>query len=242
MKDIQKIISKIETSDMDGWHCEKETVLLMSELISFFGATNFLEIGTYKGYTSLNILYMHPKINVTTIDIYNHFSGIYKSLRSSYKQRLSYKISDSAILNKYKPESFDFVFIDADHHLLPCIKDMLNIIPVIKMNCVVCVHDSLSFMGVKRFITLVKYLNLLFANIFFQVINFPTPKIPKRAVSGISVIFFSDMTYKKKVLLRNALIFVFYAIHFFNKIAHFFYGKSNKAGSSTHIPKSVRAL
>lgn len=205
-------MKKINVTSMDMWTSELETIALISSYAKFFRSKSALEIGTFRGDATLKILEDNPKIKITTIDIKDYFSEVLNRLPVNDKDRVNFFICNSSGLKSKVRRKFDFIYIDAEHHFLPCLLDWINIIPLLKYNSVVVMHDTLNsfFPGVGYVFRLIENINLLCCKKFGFSMTFPTAGYSDRPNSGISFFFIRYLTSRKRMFLLYILKIIYY--------------------------------
>ena len=112
-----------------------------------FRYNTFLEIGTFKGYTSLLI---HKQFNkefkksvVHTVDpeILNNHLQKYKGNKNHVFRFFNGKSDDYF---KVHDRKFDFILIDGDHSYEAVKKDFQNSVKVLNKNGIILLHDPVS--------------------------------------------------------------------------------------------------
>lgn len=202
--DLKNEISNLRNSDLEGWDTELEVAILINSIINMVEAKNVLEIGTYRGITTLFMAdsIQSRKGSVVTIDIKDYASLNFKN--SKFKNIINYKLGNSHKILSSLNQKFDLIFIDADHSEQGVFKDFNITKKYLNNDGIIIFHDSNSFKGVKNVINYIKHLNN------FQVIDLKTPKRNLRnsiKYTGISII-----VKKKKIFVTKIYRFTIYFI------------------------------
>jgi predicted O-methyltransferase YrrM len=146
-----------------GWF---DFFILYDEMIQKFDNAQFLEIGTWKGRSTVfmaeKIRESGKNIKLTAIDIFGEFVSSGKAQDSTdiyeeflynikpYKDIVTPIKGDSRVIHKDFPdESFDFIFIDGGHDYETVIEDIRGWFPKLKKGGVFGGHD-IDWPGVDR--------------------------------------------------------------------------------------------
>lgn len=193
--------------DSDIWNSEDETSFLIASFVKFKQAKKFLEIGTYKGNTTIEVVRHNKNVAVVTLDIKDFFSSILKKLPGGEKKRISYVLGTSSDIKLRSPEHFDFAYIDAEHHFLTCLLDLIHTIEVIEPNGTIVMHDTLNthLPGVGRTLLLFQLINVLCLGKIASFWTMKTKQPPGLPNNGITFIFFHYLTQKKKYFVVSSL-------------------------------------
>jgi predicted O-methyltransferase YrrM len=118
---------------------------------------NYLEIGTYAGYSALLVKDSNPTLNIKCVDPYFEGSEASEatnseiSMDSLYYKTLTLLNSNNIqlirgesekILSCFEDNYFDIIFIDGDHKYESIEKDILNSYPKVKNNGIMFGHDT----------------------------------------------------------------------------------------------------
>jgi predicted O-methyltransferase YrrM len=123
---------------------------LYLEMVNTFGdESHFVEVGNWKGrsasYMAVEIINSGKRIKFDCIDIHTMWETQYEDFLENtklVKEIINPIIGPSnEIVNQYKNESLDFVFIDASHDYEDILEDMKNWLPKIKVGGVFAGHD-----------------------------------------------------------------------------------------------------
>lgn len=148
-----------------------EELVVLCTIVKFTNAKNILEIGTYKGNTTLNLAANTPTdTKITTVDLgpdwdgrleleipnshvsvtnANKIGSQYKSTKHSKK--ITQIFGDSATIDwRRMPIPFDVVFIDGCHYYTYVKKDTLNAIRHLKSGGILVWHDYGMIKDVSR--------------------------------------------------------------------------------------------
>ncbi len=125
-----------------------------------WGFTRGVEVGTCEGYYAETLLSSNPNLALTCVDPWKVYPGYKDYARQSTldkakemaEQRLSkfygrcyfaIKFSEDAA-KEVPDESLDFVYIDANHELIPVLKDIYAWVPKVKKGGIIAGHDYVS--------------------------------------------------------------------------------------------------
>ena len=174
-------IKLLETVDSSGGLTLEELGAIIS-IAKYFNCKNYLEIGAFKGRTTINIAANNNNIEIHTIDLpinYNENNLEYNLLPkdsklSQYKEKgyffkkyIDYKknifnhYGDSATFDyKIFQKKFDLIFIDASHKYENVIIDSENALKILSKNGIIIWHDySLENLEVVNAIKYIKNKN-----------------------------------------------------------------------------------
>jgi len=99
-----------------------------------------LEIGTYKGESSIIFASTWLFDHIVTIDKFNLPEQYYPL--SMFLDKMTYHFIDSVdIREHYEDKSFDVIYIDGDHEMMSLMKDLQNAKKLIKDGGYICGHD-----------------------------------------------------------------------------------------------------
>lgn len=159
-----------------SWNSEPEVGELIKALINIHSCENVLEVGVFKGATSLSMM----GVNYTGIDIEDHREPEVKKAMKPHKFILG---SSLDIIPTFTEKAFDLIFIDSVHEFDHCMAEFKLCERIIKPGGLMVFHDSLKFPGVAEVMQYIKR----FAH--FDVINLRTPDHEGRGgASGVSIV------------------------------------------------------
>lgn len=198
---LEQEILNLKDLDLEGWDTEFEVALTINSLIKMVEAKKILEIGTYRGITTLFMAEAIQDLNgeVITIDIKNYAETNFE--KSTFKNLIRYKIGNSQKILSKSNMNFDLIFIDADHSEQGVFKDFNITKKYLNDDGIIIFHDSNSFKGVKNVINYIKHLNN------FQVIDLKTPK--RNLKNNIKYTGISIIVKKRKYLLPRFIDLVY---------------------------------
>ena len=99
-----------------------------------------LEIGTYKGESTILFASSWLFDHIVTVDKYNIPEQYYPL--SMFLDKITYHFIDSAeIREHYEDNTFDVIYLDGDHDMRPLMKDLQNAKKLIKDGGYICGHD-----------------------------------------------------------------------------------------------------
>ncbi len=172
-------VNLIEVIDKAGGLTIQELVSILG-ICSIYPTGNFLEIGSFRGRTALNIIYNFPNMNIFTFDLPNSseeeanlkyeliesdktqaFQKNKDELRinhNNYFQKITSLKGDSAKYDFTKYSNFfDIILIDGSHKYENVILDSENSIKMIKNKGYIIWHDySKDHIDVVKAINLIK--------------------------------------------------------------------------------------
>jgi predicted O-methyltransferase YrrM len=142
---------------------EENNYPLLADLLKILNPKSILEVGVWYGWSAVSFLYGAKEVQYYTgIDCQCNieFSGDLpdNNQNNKAKENIEYfrkqtrKHFDFEVLNINTQninnldflncKHYDFIFIDADHHFIPCYKDLCNFWPVLNMNGNMMIDDS----------------------------------------------------------------------------------------------------
>jgi predicted O-methyltransferase YrrM len=140
-----------------AYHCFLQPEAEIAAVMETFAATRasaFLEIGTHKGFTSACVCLAFPEARIVSIDLPDPTRTQWNPLARSVigeahrafglEQRIEQRFLDSAELWRFaaKGESFDLIFVDADHSPHAVFRDLVLAADLVQRNGgVVLAHD-----------------------------------------------------------------------------------------------------
>lgn len=106
--------------------------------------SDVLEIGFNSGFSTLLILLSNPNIKLICVDINYHKYTLlcYNVIKSCFPDRINLLIGDSTIIVPTIKEKFDLIHIDGCHEEVIAEKDILNTIPLAKINTIFIMDDT----------------------------------------------------------------------------------------------------
>jgi predicted O-methyltransferase YrrM len=190
---IEKVVSLMESDqDLFPWSSESETASFIQQLIQLLSVRLILEIGTFKGYTTLHMLQvLSSEGQLFTIDIEDYAQKYFRLLKPKVGGKLHFFQSDIVQFKKNTvPSCFDLIFIDADHSFFHSFTDFKETICFHKQETIIVFHDSLNplFPGVKKVVRWIRNVNLCLLGKYCDVLDFKTPLKTGRAMSGITLV------------------------------------------------------
>jgi predicted O-methyltransferase YrrM len=199
---------------------EKDVAIFISNLANLALSKTFLEIGTHLGYTSLTVLKNVKGVHVTTVDLATKYKRYSDKLTGKIREQINFINSTAgdyySKLNHRK--KFDLIFIDADHSFLGVFRDFVHVLPHTVCGTYVIFHDTLNpiYPGIRKFLKIVSFLNLIFLETFADIITISTPLNPNaksRYESGITIV---------KIKASSTTINTLYRV-FLSNIYRFYY-------------------
>lgn len=158
------------------WNSETEVGELIASLIKIHSAKNVLEIGVFEGKTGVYMMKNNTKY--TGIDITDeYFSDAF--LLKKPKTIIGNSLD---VLPTLEENSFDLIFIDSLHEYDHLKKEFKLCEKLIRTNGLIVLHDSLSHIGVTKWVNEIKKYN------WFEIITLNTPKYEGKEVSGLTII------------------------------------------------------
>jgi len=137
----------------------------LDSIVKKHGWTFGAEIGTGCGKTAKVLLKNNPKLKLVQVAYYPNLKGdinycttqkahkLWAKRIRQYRQRVRiFEMMSHEAVKHTKDNSFDFVFIDADHSYEHCLEDIKDWYPKVKQGCLISGHDyeHLEFPGVKK--------------------------------------------------------------------------------------------
>ncbi len=111
--------------------------------------TSVLEIGSYQGASALT--WREAGCDITCVDLWEEYDTGPNGIRFAYaeflqntKERGIKHIkgkSEKVLIGFHKKETFDIIYIDGDHRYAGCKADILNSMPLIKDEGIICGDD-----------------------------------------------------------------------------------------------------
>ena len=150
---------------MPWWTSEIDVYDLIYSLIKMTCAKNVMEIGVFEGYTSIKMVEALPKDGkFTGIDINDYLKNDLKSIGPEIDFILGESIK---VMQGMKPNQFDFIFVDGDHHWENILPEFKEVVILITQGGIIAYHDTIGIPDVKRLMEHVSKLN-------YNVITFKT--------------------------------------------------------------------
>lgn len=109
-----------ETAPMEnaGMQISPEQGQFMGMLVKFLGVRNYLEIGVFTGYSSLSVaLALPPEGRIVACDVSEEFTTVARRYwtEAGVSEKVELRLAPALdTLASLAPDSFDFMFIDAD--------------------------------------------------------------------------------------------------------------------------------
>lgn len=139
-----------------GWNSEQEVCNFIGSLISMTKAKTVLEVGTFEGRTSLEMIKAVPLGGyVASIDIVEYMPA---EIKAEIKKEAEGKVFDFFLGNSLKviptlpAAHFDLVFIDGNHEYNHLMAEFKACERVLARGGVIAFHDSLHLPDVKRIV------------------------------------------------------------------------------------------
>lgn len=166
MKDLNKIFESTQESENWQWTTELETGEFLASLIKMTGAKHVVEIGVFKGFSSVQMIEALPKDGTYVgIDIEDLIIEELAHIKKDKRVKFMFENSLDALP---KLDKADLVFIDGLHEFDHNVKEFKLIEKFISKGGIVAVHDSEHIPDVLKFV------NWLRNFPHFDIINLPT--------------------------------------------------------------------
>lgn len=160
------------------WSSEPQVGILISALIDIHECEEVLEIGVFKGATSMSMIW--DGINYTGIDIEDHRENVVKQEMKGQKFILGNSLD---VIPKLPAHHYDLIFIDGNHEYKHVMEEFKLCERVIKKGGLILFHDTIGILDVKRVIDYIKQFN------HFEVLTLRTPAIEGRGLgSGLTIV------------------------------------------------------
>lgn len=154
------------------WNSEPEIGDFLAFLIKTQQCKNVLELGVFSGFTSMSIINALPKEgSYTGIDITSEYLSSEFIERKNSDKRVNFIQDDCLkVLNGLQNNHFDLIFIDTTHTEEQTRAEFKACEKLIKQNGFICLHDSISHIGVTNWINYIKKFN------WFEVLTINTSR------------------------------------------------------------------
>jgi len=165
-------------SDAFPWTTERETGEFLASLIRLLRPRQVLELGTFKGATTLQLIRALPvtvKPRVVTVDCSDLRSTALRKLDSYY----SFVMGQDLEVLPTLTASFDFIYLDT-LHTYDHTKAQMALVRALHPRAVVAVHDVLSFPPVAS--ALEEFTSE------YSVLPLSTPPQPSGRVNGVAIL------------------------------------------------------
>lgn len=145
----------LNSIDLHIWSSEPDVQKFMSALIQMNKCKNVLELGVFKGYTSINLMNaMQPNTKYVGIDVQDYRSKEVKEYMNA--KGAEFILGNSVdVLQELPSNYFDFVFIDSDHTFEHLSKEFKECERIVTTNAIICIHDA-WLEGLKKWIDYIK--------------------------------------------------------------------------------------
>lgn len=129
----------------------------LAQLFAHLGFTRGVEVGTERGLYAKTLCEVNPHLWLTCVDPYRAYRD-YREHTSQSKLDIFYLEARSRLAGEhvdilrmesvdgsamFYDETFDFVYIDANHNLLHVIQDLYAWVPKVRKGGLICGHDFL---------------------------------------------------------------------------------------------------
>lgn len=167
-----------QDKDCFPWAAEASTSEFLGALVKMIGAQSVLELGTWKGSTTL---VLSEAVGVTgmvwTVDIKDNTNGRFD--RYDHRNRIHHSIEDSRHISIFL---VDFVFLDTQHSELHIMEEVMNFWKMLKPGGIIAFHDVFSFAGVKTAVSELEKKGLI------KSFTLPTqPNLATGAINGLAL-------------------------------------------------------
>lgn len=144
------------------WNSEKEVAEFLAALIKMTKAKTFLEIGTFQGFTTVEIAKALPKDSyLVTIDIKDYITASNNAeliKQSKQGKVIEFVLEDSTYaLPKLKDAHFDVILIDSMHTFEHVIKEFKQCERLLAKGGTICMHDSIHIEDVAQIVAYAKH-------------------------------------------------------------------------------------
>lgn len=144
------------------WNSEKEVAEFLASLIKMTKAKTFLEIGTFQGFTTVEIAKALPKDSLlVTIDIKDYVtpSNNAELIKQSKQGKvIDFVLEDSTYaLPKLQDNHFDIILIDSMHTFEHVIKEFKQCERLLAKGGTICMHDSIHIDDVVQIVAYAKH-------------------------------------------------------------------------------------
>ncbi len=156
-----------------GWFNKSDILFYESVLSKLYQGAKIIEIGSWKGRSlcALSDLIKHFKLEVSSVDTWKgsesenheggpHYEANLIDIFEVFKNNIDkygitsfvtpYRMTSTEASKLFENNTFDFIFIDADHKYSSVIEDMRNWFPKLKSNGTFAGHDWRNNNGVVR--------------------------------------------------------------------------------------------
>jgi len=145
-----------------GWNSEKEVSEFLAALVKMTNAKTFLEIGTFQGFTTVEIAKALPKDSyLVTIDIKDYITPSNNAeivKQSKQGKVVEFILEDSTYaLPKLPDAHFDVILIDSMHTFEHVIKEFKQCERILAKGGTICMHDSIHIEDVAQIVAYAKH-------------------------------------------------------------------------------------
>ena len=178
---IQKILDELE---FHSWDSETKCAEFINSFMQMVGTKSALEVGVFRGTTSLFMIDALESGGYTGVDIEDHRPESIKKYFKANKANLIVKNSHEALQElAAKGSKFDLIFIDGLHEFYHALQDFKLSEMLINNGGYILLHDTLLIPDVMKVRDYIKSWG------HFDVITLETPDIEGRGgMSGVTVV------------------------------------------------------
>ena len=125
-----------------SWSTPLRDIVMLLKLAGCAKPMRLLEIGSFRGYTALYLAqHTGPDARIVTVDRFVGHGEAYRA--TPFANKIERRVGEitAAMFAEDKPESFDLIFIDADHSYKGVRRDTELVLPFVSKNGFVVWHD-----------------------------------------------------------------------------------------------------